>query len=317
MKLAILTLLAAALAASQPLSPTAGNGKSDEHLAAPADAPKEAEKDKRGTPEAPLSIKLLNTGKSDAESAQEAADVKDKAAQDRWVGDWTVGLTIALVGATFLQFIALFVQTTYVRRSVQVAERALTELERPYVYVDVVDITAEGSSGWSLADQGIVGRFRLDIINHGRTPADLTRIHYETTPVAGGGIANAVDPATVGGRELPVGIVAVAGKPYSENETTSASVIQWSGSQIDRHSCWVVGFVRYRDIFGKNHITGFTRVFDPIGGRFVARGGDTYNYSRADKAEDIPEPSSRGDAPHLALSSPHEPPTHDITQIPY
>jgi hypothetical protein len=61
-----------------------------------------------------------------------------------------------------------------------------------------------------------------------------------------------------------------------------------------RRSVWIVGFVRYEDIFGNHHVTGFAKIFDRIGGRFVARGGEQYNYARTENEEEIPMPSSHG-----------------------
>jgi hypothetical protein len=61
-----------------------------------------------------------------------------------------------------------------------------------------------------------------------------------------------------------------------------------------RCSVWLLGFIRYDDIFGNHYVTGFAKVLDRIGGRFVARGGDKYNYARTEESEEIPPPSSRG-----------------------
>ena len=49
------------------------------------------------------------------------------------------------------------------------------------------------------------------------------------------------------------------------------------------------GFVRYSDVFGRSHITGFLAQFVPTGNAWVLRGGDEYNYSRDEDPNTIPE----------------------------
>jgi hypothetical protein len=236
----------------------------------------------------------------------------------------TAEYTLWLAVGTFLLALGALLQIVFLRRtdataahaadaarkSAEIAERALTELERPYVYVDVIDATGESNDGYPLAQQGIVGIYRVEVHNFGRTPANLTRIAYDADLSPWDGIVPPVDPAKVGGAELPVGVVAVADRPYSETVGTDITVIQMDHNE----SCWVSGFVRYRDIFGKNHITGFARVFHPRSGKFSAVGGPDHNYSRTENAEDIPTPSSKQRAIHLVVALQAAPPTHVVPQ---
>jgi hypothetical protein len=171
------------------------------------------------------------------------------------------------------------------------SKRALLDLERPIVYGGVSDPGMK-VEGQELRRQHL----HLTIYNHGRTMARLRRIEWEVRTAAKGGIADPIDPTKVGGRELPAGTVCVSGDPFGESENLFAKFSLDDANAIAalELSVWVVGFVRYDDIFGRHHISGFTQVFDPLGDCFVRRGSDAYNYEREERDKDIPPPSSKG-----------------------
>jgi hypothetical protein len=177
------------------------------------------------------------------------------------------------------------------RSMANTSKRALLDLERPIVYGGVSDPGMK-VEGQELKSQHL----RLSIYNHGRTMARLRRIEWEVRTAPKGGIADPIDPKTIGGRELPAGTVCVSGDPYGEEENLFAKFSLDEAASIAalKLSVWVVGFVRYDDIFGRHHISGFTQVFDAVGEQCVRRGSDAYNYEREERAEDIPPPSSKG-----------------------
>ena len=84
-----------------------------------------------GTKDRPIFVDVGHTPRSQQEADQESAkEFRDSATQ------WGVlGLTGVLAVATVMQFGALLYQGYWLRRSVNVAERALTDLERPYIFV--------------------------------------------------------------------------------------------------------------------------------------------------------------------------------------
>ena len=43
---------------------------------------------------------------------------------------------------------------------------------------------------------------------------------------------------------------------------------------------FLIGFIRYLDIFGNKHITGYCARFDKDANRFALQGGEQYNYTR-------------------------------------
>jgi hypothetical protein len=43
---------------------------------------------------------------------------------------------------------------------------------------------------------------------------------------------------------------------------------------------FLIGYIRYADVFGKRYITGFCAMHDPVTWTFVLRGDEQYNYTR-------------------------------------
>lgn len=177
------------------------------------------------------------------------------------------------------------------RAMADTSKRALLDLERPIVYGGVSEpgLAVEGSDLKR-------SQLELSIYNHGRTMARLRRIEWDVRLAPKGSIAPPINPAAVGGRELPPGTVCVSGDPFGESENLFA---KWDMDTVGKIasgelSVWIIGFVRYDDVFQRHHISGFTQVFDPIGGRFVRRGSEVYNYERTERSKDIPPQSSNG-----------------------
>jgi hypothetical protein len=177
------------------------------------------------------------------------------------------------------------------RSMADTSKRTLLDLERPIVYGGVSE------PGLKIDSAGLEPRLlELSIYNHGRTMARLRRIEWRVDLAPHGSIADSIDPAKVGGRELPAGTVCVSGDPHLESENLFAKFSFEDRASIvaGKLSVWVVGFVRYDDVPGRHHISGFAQVFDPVGQRFVRRGGERYNYERVEPSRKIPPPSSTG-----------------------
>jgi len=182
-------------------------------------------------------------------------------------------------------------------RSADTAERALTTLERPFVYCSItkpgiktgVFNFADGSSRLDISRNDL----EISVYNFGRTPARLTRIFWQISLCNHGGICVPINPVKEGGRELPVGTVCTTTELFVETENLRT----WFAGDdhaiaSNQKAVWVAGFVRYNDIFGKHHINGFALVFDTVSERFIRRGGPQYNYEREEQESEIPWPSS-------------------------
>jgi hypothetical protein len=209
----------------------------------------------------------------------------------------TALFTVVLAISTILLWSATRNLARAAQQAATISERALTHLERPFVYAEVTKPGLKVSQYTPLGRTDRLARTTLELsmFNVGRTPAILTRVEYVIVPARTGSIADPINPTKTGGRELPVGTISISGRPFVETTNLALHFMEEATAISDGDkSVWLVGFVRYRDIFGQHQITGFTQVFDPIGERFLARGDDKYNYAHSEKASDIPEPSSRG-----------------------
>lgn len=183
---------------------------------------------------------------------------------------------------TLLLFLTLLATAYAARgaaRSARAAERALVDLERPQVVVDI-------KSSGLLACAGEIGldrEFRYVFVNYGRTVAYLTKVslHYPIVP-----LSEMPAPLTPDDehymRGLPTGVVSAPGAPYEETENLFVAYgpVLMKEKSIRKHRLFFMGWVRYKDLFGASYVTGFCFVFDPIRGRFVRIGDKPYNYFR-------------------------------------
>lgn len=264
-------------------------------------------------PKAPAKVDTSSLEKAIRESIKEASEKPDahsaeKLDIDRQIRDYTGQLsafteklsdyTRWLVVATVILGVIGIGQGYLTWRSVRVAESALTDLERPYIFVDV-----SGAGFHEGVSRVMSGRLTLNItqttypieyrfVNHGRTTALLTairqRLHFGVAA-----IPQPIDPLTDPGEPLPQGtaiqgngdmkypIDARAAMP--DDDSIIKNVLSGRGGVF----LYLIGFVRYRDIFGKGHITGFCAKFDQPRNCFILEGRDGYNYT-GDEGEETP-----------------------------
>lgn len=193
---------------------------------------------------------------------------------------------LALLGTLVLSYGG----TRAATRAAKAAEGALTDLERPHVFVEVVKagLRTESDGSYSLAG----ARFEHKCVNYGRTPAALTEYHFEILAPKAGTFPVPIDPTLVRGRELPNGCVASERKPYVEGDRASLTypVKLLDAGASETYSIFFLGYIRYRDmIFGARYISGFCFVYDWGGGKFVRRGdNERYNYNRIERAKTRP-----------------------------
>jgi hypothetical protein len=181
------------------------------------------------------------------------------------------------------------------------AADALPTLERAYVFVSVKDhgvtiqrqelissVNPDGSYITTLAEAVHRGKVWLWFENHGKTPAILRRIEFKITRAGPGTYPPAIDPGVTPGRILPAGVVATEGHPFPEGLKWKKVPIKDDDILSRADFLWVIGFIRYQDIFGNNHITGFGFRYDIVSEKFVMLGNEKYNYRRAEDASEIP-----------------------------
>jgi hypothetical protein len=85
---------------------------------------------------------------------------------------------------------------------------------------------------------------------------------------------------------LPPGTVSAPQRPYKFTINAFANlgdVDDWESIANGTARVFLIGYVRYTDIFSTHYITGFCAVFDRVGRRFVLRGSEKYNYTRIEE----------------------------------
>jgi len=223
-------------------------------------------------------------------------------------GEAVVGIfTIVLAASTGRLWYSTEKLWGSTNRSAEIAERALTELERPFITVEVLQsgltFTANGTITSPISD------FKYQFVNHGRTPAQLIelveswpivdRIQHPTDPNKFQSVQPPpIDPKAQGARRLPFGVVVSKDRPFELSANAIAVIdIQRVTVRPFFHSLgsdlYFCGYVRYQDIFDKRYIFGFCAVYDFIGRRFLLMGDSRYNYThREDGPEQETPPST-------------------------
>ena len=92
---------------------------------------KRPDSNERGTDKAPLAVKLLNTGKSEQEASQEAAQIQNENNAEWWVRV----LTAALVGVGLLQLFAYIIQARRLKQTIGVMHDTAERQLRAYLTV--------------------------------------------------------------------------------------------------------------------------------------------------------------------------------------
>jgi len=163
-------------------------------------------------------------------------------------------------------------------RAANTAERALTELERPFVFIEVIEsgLIIDTVIGALMPE----GALRIHAKNFGRTPADLLNFRDDVRVLKEGEWPDSIVPAKTEIRSLPPGTISGSGDPFTFRINLTERVgFDYFPIPFDSR-VFLIGYIRYADIFADRYITGFCAVFDPIGMRFVLRGDERYNYTR-------------------------------------
>lgn len=169
-------------------------------------------------------------------------------------------------------------------RSATVAESALTNLERPYVF--------RWTTGHPFTTPGYTqhpgaGYYDVacDFVNRGRTPALVKeiKITFQVTEV--GEFPILIDPNKLRGFGVPPTRV-ISGNAERFNELVPYEVnSRLQGILEGKLWVYLLGFMRYEDVFGGRHILGFCSRYHPHRGDFVLEGDLRYNYTKDEGKE--------------------------------
>jgi hypothetical protein len=274
---------------------------------ATTEQPKTTE-DQRGTEQSPVIVKIIPTTKTDDERAQEKTDRDRIADSERKkeqsdadlvrytaeLADFTRRLfyaTIVLAIATAGLLVAAFIQSRdtkatieQAKRSADIAERALAELEAPFVFVQI------NTPGLNVKGNSVsFGMLQWCVINYGRTPASILEVFEDVVSVERGHSPQPVNPKERQGTQLPYGVITPpnGGQSHDFPAIAIGPFLQSPGmlDQPPTHSPFFVGFVRYADIFRDRFILGFCFLFDFGSNAWIRVLGDEYNYCRKEQKD--------------------------------
>ena len=247
-----------------------------------------------GAPDRPMVFHLLPAPKTAEEAAEDAQERKDKRASDAQMGALTGAL--ALIG--FLQLLVFGYQALKLRETVrdgekaiaaataaaqassrqaEAAEKALTLIERPYLFIGI-----SGQPPFNPDKLAKDGKAQPQILfqwgNMGRTPAIGHRYRYQIHI----------------GEKLPL-------RPYY-SERPRAGEYVWGAGKTSEEEKWIYipgitkaegdeilsgkkhifffGDAEYDDVLDNRHITGFGIMYLPKLNMWTAVGGKAFNFRR-------------------------------------
>lgn len=202
---------------------------------APANRPQPSAPQQRGSDSLPITVKLVNTGKTEAEAAQEAQRIEE----DRRLANQTYRLNFALFFATVVTLIVLAFQSYWLRRDVRHAELATRIDLRAYVRAALTHHS---------------GEVYIRLENVGKTPAQITQflatVYHGPKSWWKGAQAEEVQTPVA----LAPGATGLQG-PFDLPELTPEDQKQMATG--DPAWVYVYGVVRYTDVFGSTWSTEY------------------------------------------------------------
>jgi hypothetical protein len=174
-------------------------------------------------------------------------------------------------------------------KSASVAERALVELEAPFLAINILDtgILREAALG------GVYVRkvLRFTIANYGRTPAMLMELVDKAIIVhLTAGLPPEINLDFRSRNSMSRGVIAppsnssqhfIYDLDAQNNILIGAKELDdlYGGQlRLSKSELFYYGFVRYRTIFDQTFRMGFCFIFDKRGNHWHLAGGDRYNY---------------------------------------
>jgi hypothetical protein len=217
--------------------------------------------------------------------------IDDKTESDRQLVKFTSDLagyteamaiaTISLVIATTGLGVLGYLQLADVRRSADIAERSLTELEAPFISVRIIDKGVDKIHGITDQEFGIM---RFSFSNYGRIPVHLRQVEEKLTLISfEHGLPEEFDLNFSNRIPMPRGVISVPGidSPIFTSyliRDISNELAAARSQPLVKNELFFYGFVRYDTIFGQKFRLGFCFIFDRYSDGWVLAGEEKYNY---------------------------------------
>jgi hypothetical protein len=182
------------------------------------------------------------------------------------------------------------------QRAAEISERALTELEAPFVFVEIIEKGLKpsmyfpgGKLDVSAAKECLsASEIKYRFVNYGRTPARIVAVADNFAPMEkGSGAPPPIDVATQLTTEMPWGVVIPPNRGFSDIFTVKTLPQTLEDKQDlfynpDRAAMFFLVVIRYADIFENRFLVGNCFLFDkdraPEGGWILAKYGHPHSY---------------------------------------
>jgi hypothetical protein len=204
----------------------------------------------------------------------------------------TIGLWIVTWRSGIRQSRDMEASIAAAHRTADIAEKALLSVEIPYLYPFIREHGFRIGISARSGQRGVIDLdFGLEFIkyyfrNFGRTPAEIIEVQSILLPSMG-----MPNPYPVGPRNInPLsGHIVAADGGESQDILYSFSkgmfeTLSQGKFNLDTHTFWFFGFVRYNDVFENEYVRGFCLGYSPMTDSFYPVGGDGYNYRKKTKS---------------------------------
>lgn len=209
-----------------------------------------------------------NHESDDLKAQQKAADAADRAATaaERQVVTawWQVGVGIVGIAALVATIWLSVRSTNAAVRSANLAERVFTDIERPWVVIDI------NSVGAALANA-----MPISIVNHGRSPAFVGIIQMDC--FAQSDLPSQFIPVNDHGEKGLQNILPPQGKGIDLEWRLDKFADKIETTRTGTQPFYFMAVISYRDGGGNWYATGIARAYDKRLG-FVGAGDDTHNF---------------------------------------
>jgi hypothetical protein len=244
--------------------PSKPNIKHPEQQATPQNSHADSTNDQRGTEKSPISVKLLNTGKSAAETTQEAQQIEEQN-NTNW---WIVRLTIAAVGVGVLQLVAFIVQAGVLLKTITaMRENAKQDLR---AYVDAINVSMvcptldipNYVAGPGMQHDALFVTF----LNTGKTPARKVLVHASCVTIEGYRTELPGDfsyPDVPKAKSIPSVSSIIPNTPTRTDGFETIDLVGVKRARKREATVYIYGHADYFDVFGDPHITPFCYEFMP------------------------------------------------------
>jgi hypothetical protein len=256
----------------------------------------------RGTDNSPVVVKVIPTEKSKDDLAREIEKQESDRQLVKLTGDlakytWLLFVATGLLGLVTAGLVILgFRQVRDARRSIKaaedstrIAERALTELERPYIFIfGVGQVREDGDSHEFFVE--------YTVVNYGKMPAIIEGAWIDFVIDNKG--EPPIPPLLYDGHSLLSSPILQSGERRENicayaplgmaKETLAVNINVKTGAETacpdfnipDGFDVFFRATISYHGPSSKGHETGALWLFNPGSFEFAQRGGEEYNYTK-------------------------------------